>query len=318
MLMLSGLLCPLLLASSLLALSLLASPSAAAEPTQLGAAPAANALWTASVFTTPGGFPSGIEGPAVDATGTLYAVNFARKGTVGKVTPTGVASLFVTLPKGSTGNGIRFDAAGDMFIADYTGHNILRVDMQTQQITVHAHEAQMHQPNDIAISADGTLYASDPNWRGNSGQLWRISADGTVLRLEADMGTTNGVEVSPGDDRLYVNESAQRRVWVYDLSPAGTISNKRLFIEFADHGMDGMRCDVTGNLYITRNGKGTVAVVSPSGTLLREVALTGKSPSNIAFGGADGCTAYVTLQDEGNIESFRVDQPGRAWKLRQR
>ena len=82
--------------------------------------------------------------------------------------------------------------------------------------------------------------------------------------------------------------------------------------------MDGMRCDVEGNLYVTRHGKGTVAKLSPAGDVLLEVELTGKLPSNIAFGGPDGCTAYVMLQDEGNVETFRVDAPGREWQLAQR
>lgn len=284
---------------------------------------AAERLYVATVFTAPGGFPSGIEGPAVDVAGNIYAVNFARRGTIGRVTPTGEASLFVSLPEGSTGNGIRFNAAGDMFIADYTGHNILRIDMSatpmtTQAVSIFAHEPRMHQPNDIAIGAGGTLYASDPNWRAGTGQLWRIDADGTTTLLLGDLGTTNGIEVSPDGKRLYVNESTQRTVWVFDLSPAGEISNKRLLIEFEDFGMDGMRSDVMGNLYITRHGKGTVAVVSAQGKLLREITLTGKQPSNIAFGGDDGRTAYVTLQDTGNIERFRVEHPGRAWQLRQR
>ncbi|MBT7595672.1 MAG: SMP-30/gluconolactonase/LRE family protein, partial [Gemmatimonadetes bacterium] len=72
------------------------------------------------------------------------------------------------------------------------------------------------------------------------------------------------------------------------------------------------------NLYITRHGKGTIAKISPAGDLLEEIGLTGKLASNIAFGGSDGCTAYVTLQDEGNVEVFRVDAPGRAWQLAQR
>jgi len=113
---------------------------------------------------------------------------------------------------------------------------------------------------------------------------------------------------------LYVNESVQRKVWAYDLSGDGAISNKRLLIEFQDFGMDGMRCDVDGNLYIARHGKGTVAKVSPKGELLKEIPLMGKKPSNIAFGGPDGKTAYVTLQDHGNIETFRVETAGREWK----
>ncbi len=82
--------------------------------------------------------------------------------------------------------------------------------------------------------------------------------------------------------------------------------------------MDGMRCDVDGNLYITRHGSGKVVKVSAAGEVLLEVELTGKLPSNIAFGGVDGRTAFVTLQDNGNIETFRVEAPGRAWQLLQR
>ena len=55
-----------------------------------------------------------------------------------------------------------------------------------------------------------------------------------------------------------------------------------------------MRCDVDGNLYITRHGKGTVAIVSPAGKVIREVDVLGKNPTNLCFGGADGRTCYVT------------------------
>jgi gluconolactonase len=128
------------------------------------------------------------------------------------------------------------------------------------------------------------------------------------------MGTANGIEVSPDNKTLYVNETIQRKVWAYDLSKDGSVSGKHLLIEFPDFGMDGMRCDVNGNLYITRHGKGTIAKISPSGQLLKEISLAGKNPSNLAFGGKDGCTVYVTLQDNGNVEKFRVDAPGREWK----
>lgn len=272
-------------------------------------------LFVSKDFTAPGGFTSGVEGPACDSEGNLYAVNYERQGTIGKVTPEGEASVFIALSIGSIGNGIRFNSEGFMLIADYVNHNILRVDMQTRKISVYAHEPAMNQPNDLAISANDIVYASDPNWRRGDGQIWRIAADGTVTLLETNMGTTNGIEVRSDEKALYVNESVQRNVWTYDLSPEGEISNKRLLIQFPDYGMDGMRCDVGGNLYITRYGKGTVAKVSPEGEVLLEVELTGKKPSNIAFGGPDGRTCYVTLQDRGCIETFRVDQPGRSWKL---
>ena len=272
-------------------------------------------LFVSQEFTSVNGFTSGIEGPACDANGNLYAVNFARQHTIGKVTPDGTASVFVELPTGSIGNGIRFDSEGFMFIADYTNHNVLKVDMATREISVHAHEPTMNQPNDLAIGANDIIYASDPNWAESTGQIWRVDTDGTVTLLEPDMGTTNGIEISPDEKVLYVNESVQRNIWAYDLSPAGEISNKRLLIQFPDFNMDGMRCDIEGNLYVTRHGKGTVAKLSPAGEVLLEVPLIGKLCSNIAFGGPDGRTCYVTMADRGNVEVFRADLPGRSWQL---
>lgn len=189
--------------------------------------------------------------------------------------------------------------------------------MNTRETSIYAHEPTMNQPNDLAIGANDILYASDPNWGASTGQIWRVDTDGTVTLLEADMGTTNGIEVSPDEKVLYVNESVQRNVWAYDLSPEGDISNKRLLIQFPDFNMDGMRCDVEGNLYITRHGKGTVAKLSPAGEVLLEVELTGKLCSNLAFGGPDGRTCYVTMADRGNVEVFRADTPGRSWQLYQ-
>jgi len=270
-------------------------------------------LYVSSVLTEPGSFTQGIEGPAVDGEGNVYAVNYERQHTIGKVTPEGVCSVFVELPNGSVGNGIRFDSAGDMLVADYVNHNVLRVNMRTKAISVHAHEPAMNQPNDIAISGDDYVFASDPNWGESTGQIWRIDPNGAVTLLEAGMGTTNGIEVSPDGRTLYVNETVQRRIWAYDLSPERTVADKRLLIEFPDYGMDGMRCDIDGNLYVTRYGKGTIAILTPGGEVVREVELHGKSCSNLTFGGPDGRTVYVTMADNGNIETFRTDTPGLCW-----
>src|SRR3954453_518403 len=84
--------------------------------------------YVARPLTRPGEFTKGIEGPACDRDGNIYAVNFARQQTVGKVTPDGRGETFVTLPGTSVGNGIVFDSRGQMFVADYVGHNVLRID----------------------------------------------------------------------------------------------------------------------------------------------------------------------------------------------
>lgn len=278
---------------------------------------AAEPAFVATPLTRSGDFTRGIEGPVCDGEGNVYAVNFAREGTIGKVDARdGRGEVFVTLPGKSTGNGLVFDRQGRMFGADYVGHNILRVDMKTGKVDVFAHAA-MNQPNDLAIAPDDTIYASDPDWPNNKGQVWKISTAGEITRATGEMGTTNGIEVSPDGKWLYVNESVQRNVWKFPIRSDGALGEKQLIRRFSDHGFDGMRCDVKGNLYITRHGKGTVVVMTPEGELLHEIDVLGKMPTNLCFGGPDGKTVYVTEVEHTRLVKFRVDEPGLAWQRRQ-
>ncbi|MGH7136404.1 MAG: SMP-30/gluconolactonase/LRE family protein, partial [Pirellulales bacterium] len=131
-------------------------------PEQLGSAPPPaqqEELFKARPLTDENSFTLGIEGPACDATGNLYVVNLKRTGDIARVTPDGKTEVFVELPEKSAGNGIVFDKQGMMYVADYAGHNVLRIDPKTKKIEVFAHEAEMNQPNDLAIAPDGTLYA---------------------------------------------------------------------------------------------------------------------------------------------------------------
>lgn len=265
----------------------------------------------ASDFTAENLFSENIEGPAFDKKGNLYVVNFQRDGTIGKVNADGSCELFVELPKGSIANSIQFNSKGEMLLADWPMHNVLKVDMKTKKVSVFCHDERFNQPNDLSINKKDQIFASDPNWKNGDGQLWRIEPDGKATLLESNMGTTNGIELSPDEKRLYVNESVQRRVWQYDVDAAGNLSNKRLLIEFPDFGLDGMKCDKAGNLYIARWGKGTVAIVSPEGKLLNEATLMGKKCSNLVFGGKGGRTVFVTMQDRKMIEIFPSERPGK-------
>lgn len=114
-------------------------------------------LLTSTTFTPEGGFTSGIEGPVVDANGHVYVVNFGEQGTIGRVSPSGIAELFVKLPEGSVGNGIRIDKRGLLYLADYPQHNVLQIDPTTEGISVFAHDSTMNQPNDLAIRSDGVM-----------------------------------------------------------------------------------------------------------------------------------------------------------------
>jgi gluconolactonase len=281
--------------------------------TRLQASDGPQVLWEATAITHPGEFTEGIEGPACDRDGNIFAVNFKRQGTIGRVTPNGVGQIFLDLPGGSIGNGIRFDRTGNFYIADYTKHQIIKVDPRTRAIRVLAHNPSMNQPNDLAITDDGTLFASDPNWAESTGQIWRIDQNGSTTLVAKEMGTTNGIEISPDNKTLFVNESKQLNVWAFTIAEDKTLIDKRLIRKFDDHGFDGMRADVDGNLYVTRYGKGTVVKMSPSGEILKEVGVLGMRPSNLCFGGPDGKTVYVTEVESTRLVAFRVDRPGRAW-----
>lgn len=269
-------------------------------------------LSDSSIVISDSVFTGGIEGPAVGKNGDLFLVNINHEGTIArKKFDNDSFSLFIELPEGSIGNGIRFDKQGNMYIADYPKHNVLKVEYGTKQVEVYAHDARLNQPNDIAIMDNGILFASDPNWAESSGNIWRIDKEGSFVLLEDSMGTTNGIEVSPDNKTLYVNESIQKKVWVYDLNNKGEVSNKRLFKQFSDFGLDGMRCDNVGNLYIARYGAGVVVILNPQGETIRTIKLNGAKPTNVAFGGIKGDIVYVTMQGKKWVESFQSKYPGR-------
>ena len=208
-------------------------------------------LFQAEDFTAENLFTNNIEGPAFDKNGDLYVVNFQKDGTIGLVKPDGSVELFITLPEGSTANAIQFDSKGNMYLADFTGHNVLKVDMKTKKVEVYVHNDSFNQPNDICINRKDQLFASDPNWKDGTGKLWRIDKGGKAVLLTDQMGTTNGIALSPDEKTLYVNESKQRKIWSFAVDKKGNLSNKTLFAEFQDFGFDGMKCDNQGNLYVT-------------------------------------------------------------------
>ena len=283
----------------------------------LSPAAAQRAAYQSQQVTPAGEYTFGIEGPAVDAQGNLYVVNFGKPGTIGKL-PAGAAQseLFAVLPEGSVGNAIRFDREGRMFVADYKKHNILKVGPDGKDVETYFHSDDFNQPNDLTIATDGTIYASDPRWKQHDGQIWRIakSADGNVVgeKMTADrpMSTTNGIDLSPDGKILYVGESDTREIWSYRIDGSRLLSAK-LIKRFDDFGIDGLRTDTEGNLFVARILKGTIAVLSPGGKLKREIKLSAAEPTNLAFGGDDGKTVFVAQRQGGFVESFRTDRPGR-------
>jgi gluconolactonase len=163
-------------------------------------------------------------------------------------------------------------------------------------------------PNDVTFDGRGRIYFSA------GGNVYRLDPGGTVAQVVASpvVDSSNGVMLSPDDTRLYVVEmnrgpKGPRRVRVFDLSPEGAASNPRVFHEFfPGRGGDGMAIDVEGNLYVaagmnaprgtteTLDVRAAVYVFSPEGKLLREIPVPMDIITNVAFGGPEMKTLYIT------------------------
>jgi signal peptidase len=204
-----------------------------------------------------------------------------------------------------------------MFIADFKKHNVWVIERGETTPQVYFHSDRFNQPNDLAIAADGTLYASDPRFASPAGgQIWRITrgadgkGQGEVMSSTRRLGVTNGVDLSPDGATLYVSESNSRQVWAYRLD-GNKLLDPRLVRGFADFEVDGLRTDLDGRIYLARLSAGKIAIIGADGSLQREVPLSGKQPTNLTFGGPDGRTVFVTQKEGRFIEAFRVDRPGR-------
>lgn len=114
-------------------------------------------------FTDENIFSENIEGPNVDKKGNLYVVNFQKDGTIGLAKINGDVERYVTLPEGSVANAIMFDKKWNMLLADWQGHNVLKVDAKTKAVSMYVHSELFNQPNDLCINKKGQLFASDPN-----------------------------------------------------------------------------------------------------------------------------------------------------------
>ncbi|MDG0817104.1 SMP-30/gluconolactonase/LRE family protein [Bdellovibrio svalbardensis] len=272
-------------------------------------------FYQSQAISEKGLFTKGIEGPAVDVNGNLYVVNFNKPGTIGILQPKQQPALWITLPEGSISSSIRFNATHEMLVADYRKHQILKIDLSSKKTSVFAKNSEMNQPNDFAIAKNGDLYLSDPSWSSKKpGRIWTLDQNKKFHSLATDLKAVNGIDLSPDETKLYFTESISGGLYVYDLKDQ-QLTNKKLLYQFKKDTVDGIRVDMAGTIYVARITEGRIDRISPAGKLLNSIQTKGKEPNNMAFGGPDGKTLYVTIRDLGNIESFTVPEAGREWKL---
>ncbi len=221
----------------------------------------------------------------------------------------------VVLSPSNKGNGMTLDADGRLLVCEHTTSSVVRMDPDgtntgREVLASHYQGKELNSPNDIIVKSDGSIYFSDPTYGRLPGfgiereceldfrGAYRLLAGGGDPQLLVDdFGEPNGLCFSPDESLLYINDTPNAHIRVFDVESDGTISNSRMFAagigdgDLAKGGLvDGMKCDEHGNIWVT--GPEGVWVFAPDGELLGIVRIP-ESVGNIAFGGPDWSWLFV-------------------------
>jgi gluconolactonase len=179
----------------------------------------------------------------------------------------------------------------------------------------HFEGKRLNSPNDVVLGPDGAIYFTDPTSDLPKGEkqeipfkgIYRIAKDGKLQVLIKDRTDPNGLAFSPDGKRLYVDDSTEQTIWVYDFKPDGSVANGRLFgKETADpkEGVpDGMKVDKQGNLYVV--GPHGIWVWSATGEHVGTIVVP-EQPANLTWGDSDYATLYITAETSVYRISTRV------------
>jgi gluconolactonase len=263
------------------------------------------------------------EGPVWDPHGFLY-VSDEEKNKVSRVYPDGRIETVLNIgdPDGST-----LDAQGRLVTTASVLRAIIQVDPNGQyKILADKYEGKkFNSPNDIIVGPDGALYFTDPTLDLVKGEkqeipfqgVYRLGNDGSVRLLTKDLVQPNGLAFSPDGKRLYIDDTKQREIRVYDVGANGELRNGRLFGKEEGRGgvPDGMRVDVKGNVFVT--GPGGIWVWDPDGNHLGTIMMP-ESTANLNWGDADYHTLYITAKT--SVYRLKTKTrgfvPGKEWQAR--
>src|SRR5919108_3375265 len=238
-------------------------------------------------------------------------------------------SLFLK-PSGYTGktpfegpepgsNGLAFDPAGRLVLAEHGDRRISRLEKNGRKTTlVDRHEGKrINSPNDLVFKSNGDLYFTDPPFGLPKSfddprkelpfqGVYQLSATGKLTLLTKDIKAPNGIAFSPDEKKLYIsNADPNNAVWmVYDVRPDGAIENGRVLFNGTAWAKtkpgvpDGLKVDGEGNIFGT--GPGGIHVFSSKGKHLGSIE-TGVPTGNLAWG-EDGSSLFIT----SNTNVFRL------------
>lgn len=267
-----------------------------------------------------------LEGPAVDADSNVFFSDIAGNRIL-KMDAKGKVSVFRT-DSGQT-NGNVFDAQGRLISCEGGEQGpgrrrIVRTDMKTGEVTVLTDKYEgkrYNSPNDACVDSQGRIWFTDPRYSPDRSNLemdvegvYRIDADRKVTRVltQQHIQRPNGIVVSPDAKTLFVVDShpkpgGNRKIWAFDIQSDGGLGKQRVVFDFGKgRGGDGMKLDVAGNLWVAagisvRRGPGEsldvppgVYVIAPEGKLLGRIPVAENLITNVAFGGPQNKTLYVT------------------------
>jgi gluconolactonase len=217
---------------------------------------------------------------------------------------TGQVSLY-RKPSGHA-NGNTRDRQGRLITCEHAGRRVVRTEPDGS-LTVLAEafeDKRLNSPNDVVVKSDGSIWFTDPvfgiagNYEGHRAeaelpqQVYRIGADGSIGVVADGISAPNGLCFAPDESVLYLVESRgvpHRKILAFDVSRAGELSNRRVFVDAGPGGTpDGIRCDTDGNLWCGW-GMGTdaldgVMIFNPDGRLIGRIRLPERC-ANLCFGG---------------------------------
>ena len=231
------------------------------------------------------------------------------------------SSVFIDM---SGSNGMATDGA-NLFTANHGAQGIVKFSLADKAKTtiVSMYDGMpFDSPNDLAIAKDGTIYFSDPNWQNNMGKqaatrVYQVAPSSSAPIPVTDYtNEPNGITLSLDETSLFVSGSGGVKKYA--------ISNGMVAMTGAAFGpsevasaTDGMTVDCAGNLYVAVSNSLTVAVIKPDGTKVGTVMLaTGMAATNVAFGGTDHQTLYITAQGANmtqGVYKVHLNIPGKPY-----
>lgn len=258
------------------------------------------------------------EGPVWHAGGNYLLFSDIPANTIYKWTADEKLETFRTPSNNS--NGLTYDKEGNLIIAEHGGRKIgkLSPSGDYQPVVEKYKGIRFNSPNDVIVDSKGAIYFTDPPYGRDKAAADTIGFNGVyryhkgkVTLIADDLYRPNGLALSPDERTLYVaNSDRPKKYMKYPVSKGGKVGKGGLFFNASilqgQGNPDGIKTDTEGNLYAT--GPGGVLVFSAEGKHLGTIVFP-ESPANIAFGGSDMKTLFVTART--SLYSVKVKIPGK-------